>query len=111
MNRKRVQMLRDMIAGLPEERVRLAEVFTDPEWRLSSECPPEPCGAIACIAGWAWIYPPFIEAGIRNIDRSAMYAAPEFFDIPAETFSWKIGGEIGTNKEIALRRLDALLAR
>lgn len=107
MNRERVQMLRDMIAGIPENQVYLNVFY------LASE----PC--VACIAGWAAIYPPFVERGFHKNsvlgipaygENRGLSAAAEFFDIP-ETIFDQHGFEPGTDKEIALRRLDKLLAK
>jgi len=107
MNRERVQKLRNVIAGIPEKNIRLDDIFQGDEIHESN--PPKPCGAIACIAGWAWIYPPFVKAGIRKYDCSAWHAAAEFFDVPFGTFDQRGREERGTDKEIALRRLDKLL--
>ena len=116
MNRERVQMLRDMMEGIPEEQVALDRFFTQNG---------EACNTIACIAGWAAIYPPFVEQGLTvckvDLDWTAAYKAPsyaglteeqaaaKFFDVPAITFSYVHHDETGTHKQIALKRLDALL--
>lgn len=106
MNRKRVQMLRDMLEGIPEKRVRLPHVYLH---GASSSNPPKPCGAVACLAGWAWIYPPFIEEGIREMNKLAVYASMDFFEVRQEVFLPADRLEHGTDKQIALARLDALL--
>ena len=110
MNRKRLQMLRDMIAGIPAKRINLGEVFKDD---VCGDGPaPKPCGAVACMAGWAWIYPPFVRAGIRKISKSPCDAADVFFGTQKDNpclFDSAWYSESGTHKQIALRRLDALL--
>lgn len=100
MNRERVQELRNVIAGIPEKNIRLDSYYTK-----GGE---KPCGTIACIAGWACIYPPFVKAGIN---RTGMYSpdCSKFFGVPFHTFWERQWGETGTDKEIALKRLDALL--
>lgn len=109
MNRKRVQTLRDVIAGIPAKRFDLDFVFKGDETGTQRGAP-NPCGAIACIAGWAWIYPPFVKAGIRK--QGTVWpadAAPHFFKTSASVFWSRQRGEDGTDKEVALRRLDRLL--
>ena len=105
MNRKRVQMLRNMIAGIPAKRINL-DTF------LRGGKTAHDCRTVACIGGWASLYPPFIAQGlIRDGDLSTVTFA-EFFDVPREIFAstaWSI--ERGTHKQTALRRLDKLLAR
>lgn len=107
MNRKRVQMLRDMIAGIPEKQVDLSWPFQNAGKTL-----PKPCGAVACMAGWAYLYPPFVAAGIRkNKARDGFcVAANDFFDTYCFLFAGRMHSEIGTDKEVALARLDKLLA-
>ena len=97
MNRERVQMLRDMISGIPDERIDLDKFIRGDG---------TPCGTIACIAGWASIYPPFRDLGFK---RHGSWT--EFFGLPkySTLFSVNRGAEPGTHKQIALRRLDALL--
>lgn len=95
MNRKRVQMLRDMIAGLPKKNLNLNEVSVD-EANL--------CGSIGCIGGWADAYPPFKAMGLHGNWEP-------FFDLPdGSLFAFRLDHEFGSDKQIALRRLDKLLA-
>lgn len=108
MNRERLQMLRDMIAGIPQMQMNLDRFYT-----LNGN----PCGTIACIAGWASIYPPFIEQGLKKgrweepvyNDKEGLFAVADFFDVSEEIFYERLPDERGTHKQIALRRLDALL--
>ena len=108
MNRERVQMLRDMISGIPAKRLNLDKFYKKNG---------EPCGTIACIGGWAAIYPPFVEQGLaRNVWGWPTYlgylpktSCALFFDIPKDTFCTRMSKDRGTHKQIALRRLDALL--
>lgn len=53
MNRKRIQILRDHLAGLPDERFAMERWFSaaTPNPFLPKEMTHE-CGTAACIAGW-----------------------------------------------------------
>lgn len=94
MNRERVQMLRDMIAGIPARKVNLDTCI---------EGDGTPCGTIACIVGWASIYPPFA-------DRDDREGWVDYFDVHhTSLFGTRRSNELGTHKEVALKRLDALL--
>ncbi len=105
MNRKRVQMLRDMIAGIPDEQINLAYAYSDEDGAPLQEWPAKvSCGTIACMYGFARLYPPFIKEGIPLTSAGE---AAAFFGVPWETFF--LFGERGADKEIALRRLDKLL--
>jgi hypothetical protein len=102
-----VQELRDVIAGIPDDHIELSSIFQNgSRWNL-----PKPCGAIACVAGWAWLYPPFVEAGIRNatLDGTTMDNCAAFFQVHVNTFEGADYNERGSDKQIALRRLDRLL--
>lgn len=105
MNRERMQELRNVIAGIPSKKINLDFPFQN---GLSSS-PPEACSAVACTAGWAWIYPPFIKAGIKRHGSCAMHAAPRFFDVESNVFSDRSCNESGSDKDVALRRIDKLL--
>lgn len=106
MNRERVQMLRDMMAGIPEKQIYLDSFYQSAPTRADHM----PCGTVACIAGWACIYPPFVEAGIKKSSYFLDYAAAKFFDVDEEVFFERQPEERGgTDKEVALRRLDRLL--
>ena len=113
MNRERVQELRDMMAGIPEARVRLDRVWNDDICGIGP-VPEHICGTIACIAGWAMLYPPFVKQGIRRASHS-IYPTDKcaaFFGVPNNgAFSQRLlkDGK-GADKQIALARLDALLA-
>lgn len=125
MNRKRVQELRDMFAGIPATRVMLERVFSRDKYSSGIGVKngiiptPKPCTAVACLAGWAWIYPPFVEAGIREADRfndSVTAKCAAFFGVSQDVFGtrgWCAPDEksvsAGTDKQVALRRLDRLL--
>ena len=110
MNRERVQMLRDMMEGIPESRINLSE-FTN---RRNN---PHDCQTIACIGGWAGMYPPFKEQGFVTENDGlphlegvvGIYACIVFFEADSKTFFRRLPHETGTDKQIALRRLDALL--
>lgn len=105
MNRERVQMLRDMMEGVPEERINLQSRYTirPAQWPIVD------CRTIACIGGWAQLYPPFIAMGITN-DWDAFFGMfnKRGFVKHGLFFSGQ-PNERGTDKKIALRRLDALL--
>ena len=113
MNRKRVQMLRDMMEGIPDKQVNLDFYFIRNG---------DPCETIACIAGWAAIYPPFIKQGLQKKTEHGFTlpyfagffgkeAAAKFFDVSPATFSLRqIFCSNITQKKEALKRLDALLA-
>lgn len=110
MNRKLVQMLRDMLEGIPEKRIFLGSVYPDDKCGLRGY--PRPCGTVACIAGWALLYPPFVELGIRNFGFFPTEKCSKFFGVSNDgPFNVRMPHEKGTDKEIALRRLDKLLAR
>ena len=107
MNRERVQMLRDMMEGVPEENIFLDSVYRGR--RPGMDYPDHAtCGTIACMFGFARLYPPFIEQGIRE-HQTFVTAAIQFFDIPHSVFMGIRSYELGPHKQIALRRLDALL--
>lgn len=108
MNRERVQMLRDMIAGIPEKNINLIAVYRKAEGYDNTTKRPIPtCGTVACMWGWAMIYPPFVKAGIPRTND--WFAGTEWFDVPDDTFDYRHGHERGTDKEVALHRLDRLL--
>jgi len=104
-------MLRDMISGIPEKQMDLGDYYVKNG---------EACNTIACIAGWAAIYPPFVKQGLEieeYLSRKSIafrgctgqFAAAKFFGVDYREFSPRQSSEHGTNKEIALRRLDRLL--
>jgi hypothetical protein len=102
-------MLREMIAGIPGRQINLHAFYMTNG---------DPCGTIACIAGWAAIYPPFVDDGLRKLGpyvlfrgTSGQFAAAEFFEVDYRVFSQRRRNERGTNKQIALARLDKLLAK
>jgi len=111
MNRERVQELRDVMAGIPESLVDLNSVWKND--KCGYRQPPKPCGAVACIAGWALIYPPFVESGIRLGPDTSIGKVRTFLGLHMSQYHVlysRQGHETGTDKQIALRRLDALLA-
>lgn len=56
MNRERLTILRDHLASLPDERVRMENYFTAGDERVRPHPKQEiGCGTAACIAGWASI--------------------------------------------------------
>src|SRR3954464_13810487 len=98
MNRARLRTLRNVISGIPETNVDLSFPHVD-EKNL--------CGSLGCIGGWASAYPPFKQMGIRGDWEG-------FFGLTfkqSRLFDFRQPNERGTDKEIALRRLDALLRR
>lgn len=109
MNRKRVQMLRNMMEGIPDDQVYLQSWYAQEG---------KPCNTIACLLGWACIYPPFVRSGLKKsphgfpiLDGGGAFwqAGANFFDVSADVFNGRKRGERGTDKQIALCRLDRLL--
>lgn len=105
MNRKRVQMLRDMMAGIPEANIDLRRFYSDGRGKYAEKPARASCETIACMGGFAMIYPPFLEDGIGAYGD----CFDGFFKTPFGLFFARMEGETGTDKEIALKRLDALL--
>ena len=102
---ERRRELYNMIKGIPARQVYLDLLYANG----CSERPPRACSAIACIAGWAWIYPPFIKAGIRRITDSPMSACEMFFNLPEYVFYPRQPHERGSEKTIALLRIKGFL--
>lgn len=93
-------------AGIPEKMINLVAF-------IRGEPSPHNCETVACIGGWAAMYPPFKEMGQEGLPIylwfEGSYACAIFFDVPGETFTFKFRHERGTHKQVALRRLDRLL--
>lgn len=116
----RIEELRRLVASTPTFNIALDEVqvtldgitFIDKadadEYGF--------CGSICCVAGLAWLHPPFIEQGIRSLYRGLgdrVSAAEVFFKSRTLFYPrlFKDSEEIGMiDKEVALRRIDAHLA-
>lgn len=65
---KRVRELVAMLRGIPEERVAL-EAWVQPYVG---------CDTIACLAGWAAMYPPFVKQGLYLSERSPVPMFKDF---------------------------------
>lgn len=105
-----------MVEGVPEEHIDLEHVQVGFVTRrfLSEDDEFGPCDSILCIAGIAWLYPPFIEQGIRNPFESRIIAAQWFF-AQGSSFTAKRqyfeGSGYMNDKEVALARIDAAIWR
>ena len=120
-NKKRLERLRDMIAGIPEDRINLDHMqqpIGEDWFPITTKEVNQlgPCNSICCIAGWAWLYPPFIKQGIRQKRREffpdRVHDAARFFDTPELTFAIASKCEeanYSSHKAIALARIDQLL--
>jgi len=126
MNIERLKTLRDVIAATPDEVVDLDR------WQLTKDC-----GTIACILGWACEVPEFQAAGLKLVPHQGnparwvpeydlMYrefrAGAKFFGLSSDTARLLFGqraadldtenkrtGDVRTDREVALDRLDHLI--
>ena len=66
---ERLRELYAMMFGVPDERVDLKN------WTSSRSFSPRSCGTRACAVGWATVYPPFMEQGLRMSDGLPVFGA------------------------------------
>lgn len=111
----RLQELRDVMEGVPEEHINLASIhqtFDGGYVELERADEVHPCDSIFCIVGLAWVYPPFVEAGIRR-RSNPVGATWQFFGQGFELTCCRnlndYDGDLSVNatdKEVALARID-----
>lgn len=128
MNRERLQILRDKLATVPDDRLRMERWFD----HLPEEDERHPCGFAGCAAGWATTIPEFQAVGLVRVGQYIHYHPPgekpeelvwhalsKFFDLyyrdrdhlfdPATYYDRDALGRITT--EMVVARIDELLAR
>lgn len=96
MHVERLKTLYEMLDGIPEQKVKLAHWWTGQSGVMP--CPVdytkdelEDCGTLACAVGWACLYPPFIEMGLKGDWATPTFGKEEdwdavmrFFDLTME---------------------------
>lgn len=87
MNRERLRILRDHLAGLPDELFDMME----------------PCGTICCIGGWANNL--FVEDGFPTLDRAERALELDAWQASALFYASNIDANLSD-----LTRLDAISA-
>lgn len=89
---ERLRTLYAMLDGIPDSRVHLRTWNrAEGSENVGSEDAMHSCGSVACILGWAAIYPPFVEQGLTMGNTPSGGAAPACgaalgFDAGAEFF-------------------------
>lgn len=73
MNRERLTILRDHLASLPDERVKMEVCREERD-----------CGTVACIMGWAWTlweqYGAQVSLALTSAQADRLFMPPEYED-------------------------------
>ena len=116
MNRERLKTLRDHLAGLSDERVRLNGYFMRADDPSGTDIYPKSpddfladCGTAACVAGWSvTLFGKYVEgnAGTGDAAGALLGLTPDQSDKLFQPRGWVRDGD----DDLAYGRLDAIAA-